>query len=218
MGWHGAKIYPCRHHALRCSFSVPSRFTVCENGRSQGGSEATHRFRGSAPQIKSGAGSAREALSPVRSPAGRLPQKHWLAPTCNTVAPQECFKAFVGARLAREAVAVAHRVAQRQRTAFVGALPRSSLGQALREKRFRQFFRRQAGSHRSTGSHRRATQLLHRGASRLLWERALRAKLSRSLTGCSEATHRFRGCAQARCHIKPCNCFWLPLWIERFTL
>jgi hypothetical protein len=79
-------------------------------GRPQGGSEATHRFRGSAPQIKSGAGSAREALSPVRSPAGRLPQKHWLALTCNTVAPQGCFKAFVGARLAREAVAVAHRV------------------------------------------------------------------------------------------------------------
>ena len=47
-----------------------------------------HRFRGSAPQIKSGAGSAREALSPVRSPAGRLPQKHWLVPACNTVAPQ----------------------------------------------------------------------------------------------------------------------------------
>ncbi len=44
---------------------------------------------GSAPQIKSGAGSARKALSPVRSPAGRLPQKYWLAPACNTVATGE---------------------------------------------------------------------------------------------------------------------------------
>jgi len=49
---------------------------------------SVHRFRGSAPQIKSGAGSAREAFSPVRSPAGRLPQKHWLALACNTVALQ----------------------------------------------------------------------------------------------------------------------------------
>jgi len=52
--------------------------------RPQGGpTGSVHRFRGSAPQIKSGAGSAREALSP----AGRLPHKHWLAPACNTVAP-----------------------------------------------------------------------------------------------------------------------------------
>ena len=46
--------------------------------------------------------------------------------------------------------------------AFVAARPRSSLGQALplRAKRIRQFVCWQAGSHRSTGSHRRATQLL----------------------------------------------------------
>ena len=50
-------------------------------------------------------------------------------------------------------------------TAFVGARPRSSLGQALRAKLFRQFVRRKAGSRKSTGSHRRATQLLQRAAA-----------------------------------------------------
>ena len=63
-------------------------------GRPQGGSTGgVHRFRGSAPQIKSGAGSAHEALSPVRSPAGRLPPSHWAAhrvgPTCNRKLPTE---------------------------------------------------------------------------------------------------------------------------------
>jgi hypothetical protein len=47
-------------------------------------------------------------------------------------------------------------------TAFVKARPRSSLGQALRAKRFRQFVRLQAGSHRSTGSHRGATECLEK--------------------------------------------------------
>ena len=49
---------------------------------------------GSAPQIKSGAGPAREALSPVRSPAGRLPLNPSVArrvgsTTCNDKLPTE---------------------------------------------------------------------------------------------------------------------------------
>jgi hypothetical protein len=131
----------------------------------------------------------RAKLSPVRSPAGRLPQKHWLATTCNTVAPQGAFTAFVGAR--------------------------------LRAKRFRQFVRRQAGSHRSTGSQRRATQLLHRERSPLSWERACaRSAFASSFAGrpaptealarndvqhsCSTGSvHRSRGSAPAREALSP---------------
>jgi len=67
---------------------------------------------------------------------------------------------FAATRLARSPTGWAPQGAF---TAFVGARPRSSLGQALRAKLFRQFVRRQAGSHRSTGSHRRATRLLQSG-------------------------------------------------------
>jgi hypothetical protein len=70
-------------------------------------------------------------------------------------------EALAGSRVARSCARSQGELLQGAFTAFVGARPRSSLGQALRAKLYRQFVRRQAGSHRSTGSQRRATQLLN---------------------------------------------------------
>ncbi len=110
-----------------------------------------HRFRGSAPQIKSGAGSAREALSPVRSPAGRLPQKHWLALACNTVATG----ALQG---------------------VCGSAPQIKSGAGSAREAVARSFAGKARSHNSTDWHQRVTPLLHREAFAddlcFLWERA----------------------------------------------
>ncbi len=126
-----------RHRGQQCSAQplTTLRSARLPAGRPQGGpTGSVHRFRGSAPQIKSGAGSAREVLSPVRSP--------------------------------------------------------------------------QAGSHKSTGSHRRATQLLQASVTDCLWEPTLwatcgatprRADQALRYHSLRSATHKTRLAAGLEC-------------------
>jgi hypothetical protein len=112
---------------------------------------SVHRFRGSAPRIKSGAGSAREALSPVRSSAGRLPHERLCAsPPCGR---RPYLLLWEPTCERRPYLLLWEPHCERRPYLF--------LWERACARSFRDVVRRQAGSHRSTGSHRRATQLLH---------------------------------------------------------
>ena len=122
---------------------------------------------------------------------GPLPHKHWLVPACNTVAPQGVFTAFVGAR------------------------PRSSLGQALRAKSFRQFVRRRPAPTKA---------LAHTGVQHSCSRQALPIVCGSPPCGRHVALHRdvlIKRCVTTRCgrpHTKPALRRVLSVgWLTRAT-